>query len=178
MAESNSNGSKSTVAWGAAAAVVVALISLFWSVANPRDDIKQVEARFDAQQTQLENRIQATIREIQQQINARLTTAVHEEFARRVDKHIDAIDSEIKDLQNSRIIRQEYQKDLGVVDQRMIAQRETVRNLQQQFAGSYNVGKQLDNLQDQIRLLQQRLDTSRQVTASPPAAIVPVIPGH
>ena len=66
------------------AAIILALIGLFWSVANPRDDIKEIKQELQA--------------EIDKLGRDKLTIAENREYALRKDKDTDRIDGEINSI--------------------------------------------------------------------------------
>lgn len=170
------DNSNNPMMWATVAAVIISIAGAFWTVANPRDDIKQVEAR------------------LQSQINERETTETHREFASRIENqismivprnenvvHWDSINfqlshllTDVKELQASRVIRPEYIKDLETLRERVALQASIVQKIQDQIGGG-GVGKQIDNLQMQIQQLRQSFDGNHQMS-SPVQVVPPITP--
>src|SRR5580698_318482 len=74
--------------------IILALFGLFWSVANPRDDIKQIKQELQA--------------EIDQLSREKLTLAEHHEYVTRMDKETDRIDGEIHTMRAGVVPREEH----------------------------------------------------------------------
>jgi hypothetical protein len=118
------------------ASIILALIGLFWSVANPRDDIKQIKQELQA--------------EIDQLSREKLTLAEHHEYALRKDKDTDRIDNEINALRAGLVPRSEHEQHWAEQNDRFSTLRDQIVELRKQINGSWDVGKQLDNLQKEI----------------------------
>jgi hypothetical protein len=113
-------------------AVAVSIAGAFWQVANPRDDIQRLRSDFQAQ------------------VNERLTRDVHLEFASRKDKDTDRLQAQVDSIRGDLVSRSEHQQHWNEINDRISALREQVAELRRDFSGSYNVGKQLENLQRQV----------------------------
>jgi len=116
--------------------IILALTGLFWSVANPRDDIKQIKQELQA--------------EIDQLNRDRLTLAEQHEYALREDRDTDRVEGELTAMRAKFAPREE-------LDQHWRAQldwtnvlRDQVSALLKEVNGSWDIGKQLDNLQNEI----------------------------
>jgi vacuolar-type H+-ATPase subunit I/STV1 len=118
------------------ASIILALIGLFWSVANPRDDIKQIKQELQA--------------EIDQLSRDKLTLAEHHEYSLRKDKDTDRIEGEISTIRAELVPRAEHEQHWNEQLDRVNVLRDQVSVLLKQINGSWDIGKQLDNLQKEI----------------------------
>jgi DNA repair exonuclease SbcCD ATPase subunit len=116
--------------------IILALFGLFWSVANPRDDIKQIKQELQA--------------EIDQIGRDKVTLAEHREYTVRKDKDTDRIDGEINTIRAGIVRRAEHEQHWAEELERINALRDQIVELRKQFTGSWDIGKQLDNLQKEI----------------------------
>ena len=73
--------------------IILALVGLFWSVANPRDDIKGIKQELQA--------------EIDQLGRDKLTLAEHREYALRKDRDTDRVEGEITAMRAKFVPREE-----------------------------------------------------------------------
>jgi uncharacterized protein YhaN len=121
------------------ASIILALIGLFWSVANPRDDIKQIKQELQS--------------EIDQLSREKLTLAEHHEYVTRKDKDTDRLDGEINTMRAQVVPREEHVQHWKEQDDRFDTLRDQVAALTKEVNGSWDVGKQLDNLQREIDIL-------------------------
>ncbi len=152
----NGNGG-SAIPWiFGGASLVGAVVVFVWGQINPKVDIGNVEGRLNERVVQLEKRmVEATdalkrdVEEVKRLVDLRLTIAEHREFALRKDKDTDRQDQVIGMLAGTRVNRNEYEKESANVSERVTGLRGIVEKLQADVFGSYNVGKQLDNLQAQ-----------------------------
>jgi hypothetical protein len=119
--------------------IILALFGLFWSVANPRDDIKSIKQELQA--------------EIDQLSRDKLTLAEHHEYVTRMDKETDRLDGEINTMRVGVVPREEHAQHWKEQDARFDALRDQVTALTKEVNGSWDVGKQLDNLQREIDVL-------------------------
>jgi hypothetical protein len=118
------------------ASIILALIGLFWSVANPRDDIKLIKQELQA--------------EIDQLGRDKLTLAEHHEYVVRKDRDTDRIEGEITTIQAQLVPRAEHEQHWREQLDRINVLRDQVVGLLKEVNGSWDVGKQLDNLQREI----------------------------
>lgn len=118
-------------------AVVLTLVGQFWALANPRDDLKQLKA------------------DLRADIDKMLPISVHTEFVIRADRDLKRLETGLIKATDAVVPRVEHEQHWKENDARIVALREQVMELRREFSGSYNIGKQLDNLQDQIRVLQK-----------------------
>jgi hypothetical protein len=118
------------------ASIILALIGLFWSVANPRDDIKQIKQEFQA--------------EIDQLSRDKLTLAEHHEYSLRMDKDTDRIEGEINTIRAGLVPRAEHEQHWREQLDGINVLRDQVGGLVKEVNGSWDIGKQLDNLQKEI----------------------------
>ncbi len=117
-------------------AIILALIGLFWSVANPRDDIKQIKQELQA--------------EIDQLNRDKFTNAEHIEYALRMDKDTDRIDGNINTIRADLVPRAEHEQHWSEQSVRINVLRDQLDALLKEVNGSWDIGKQLDNLQREI----------------------------
>lgn len=144
------NGSSST--WPlviSGMAVVLTLVGQFWALANPRDDLKQIKTDLKAE------------------IDRMLPTSVHKEFVIRSDRDIIRLDNSLSKVLDGMVPRAEHEQHWKENDSRIVALREQVMEIRREFSGSYNIGKQLDNLQDQIKALQSKQDAQKTWSPKP-----------
>jgi DNA repair exonuclease SbcCD ATPase subunit len=118
------------------ASIILALIGLFWSVANPRDDIKEIKQELQA--------------EIDQLGREKLTLAEHREYVMRKDKDTDRIDGEISTIRADLVPRAEHEQHWREQLDQLNVLRDQVSGLLKEVNGSWDIGKQLDNLQKEI----------------------------
>ncbi len=136
------------------ASIILALIGLFWSVANPRDDIKQIKQELQA--------------EIDQLGRDKLTLAEHHEYVTRNDKDTDRIDSEISLMRAGVVPRAEHEQHWAEQNERFNTLRDQLGELRKQVNGSWDVGKQLENLQKEIDDMRNRIVPPRLGVATTP----------
>jgi uncharacterized protein HemX len=144
MAEANGNGNgnkgSAAVSWIAIAmSVAISLGGAFWTVANPRDDIKQVEAR------------------LQSQIDKMLPRSVHDESILRLDRDIARLADELLRQRGSSVTRDEMSKFEFTNSSRLEGQANRLLTLENELHGSSNIGKAMDRMQEHIQDLDRRL---------------------
>ena len=132
------------------ASIALALIGLFWSVANPRDDIKQIKQELQAALDQVNREKQAQIDQLNRD---KLSLAEHHEYAMRKDRDTDRIDGEMTLLRAGLVPRDEHEQHWKEQTDRFNALREQVTALTKEVNGSWDVGKQLETLQREIDAL-------------------------
>jgi hypothetical protein len=135
--------------------IILALFGLFWSVANPRDDIKSIKQELQA--------------EIDQLSRDKLTLAEHHEYVTRMDKETDRLDGEINTMRAGVVPREEHVQHWKEQDDRLDTLRDQITALTKEVNGSWDVGKQLDNLQREIDVLRDH----PVATAKPGVATTP-----
>jgi hypothetical protein len=118
------------------ASIALALIGLFWSIANPRDDIKQIKQELQA--------------ELDQLAREKLPIAEHREYALRNDKDTDRIDGDVNTIRAGLVPRSEHEQHWTEQNDQFSTLRDQIVELRKQVNGSWDVGKQLDNLQKEI----------------------------
>jgi chromosome segregation ATPase len=143
MPPRNGNGNGSTnvnnglVSW---AAVILAIFSAFWAVANPRDDIKTLKSDEQTQLTDFRHEVAATYTALVE----------HREFAKRLEEDVVKLQIQITELRKDQVSRSEHQQHWSDQTERINAVNAALGELRSQFVGSYNIGKQLDSLQKQL----------------------------
>jgi hypothetical protein len=137
------------------ASIALALIGLFWSVANPRDDIKQIKQELQA--------------EIDQLAREKLTIAEHREYGLRKEKDFDRIDNDVNTIRAGLVPRAEHEQHWNELSDRFSTLRDQIIELRKQVNGSWDVGKQLDNLQKEI----EDLRNHRVAAPKPGAETIP-----
>ncbi len=135
--------------------IILALIGLFWSVANPRDDIKGIKQELQS--------------EINQLSRDKYTVAEHVEYALRKDKDTNRLDGEINTIRADMVPRAEHQQHWSEQSDRINVLRDRLDALLKEVNGSWDVGKQLDNLQREI-------DDMRNIRGLPPKPGVATTP--
>ena len=162
---SNGNGAQ-FMPW---IAVGVSVISAFWTVANPRDDIKSLKADNEYRITELRREVQGNY----------LTIAEHKEFVKGMEKTNDRLDMTIRTLQADQVPRSEHKQHWDEQADKVNALRDQLIALAHDFAGGWNIGKQLDLIQreiDELRNNEQPVQSHVTVTsplASPPPMRAP-----
>jgi len=116
--------------------IILALVGLFWSVANPRDDIKGIKQELQA--------------EIDQLNRDKYTVAEHIEYGLRKDKDTDRLEGEINTIRAGLVPREEHEQHWREELDRTNVLRDQVGGLLKEVNGSWDIGKQLDNLQKEI----------------------------
>jgi hypothetical protein len=190
-----------------AGAVILTLISQFWSLANPREDIKTVRSdlqiSIDRQEKDLhdliekdqrqvdmltksmDERVQARAKETDEQIQAiqhYLQTDVvglreHVEFVKRQDMRLALLEQITAKHQDSIVTRAEHQGHWADIDQKFTVLNGRLDALINQFTGTFTVGDQLKNLQKEIDDL-RILQTGMHAAAIGSPIVVPVAPSH
>src|SRR5262249_3890983 len=121
-------------------AVILSLFSAFWSVANPRDDIKALKNEFQGQISELRHDAGT----------AYLTIAEFREYMIRKDKDTDRTEVALRSIQSEVVPRPEHQQHWNEQADRIAGLRDQLSDLRKEVQGSWNIGKQLDSLQKQI----------------------------
>src|SRR5208282_6024955 len=116
--------------------IILALVGLFWSVANPRDDIKGIKQELQA--------------EIDQLNRDKYTVAEHIEYGLRKDRDTDRLEGEINTIRARLVPREEHEQHWREELDRTNVLRDQVGGLLKEVNGSWDIGKQLDNLQKEI----------------------------
>ncbi len=137
------------------AAIILALIGLFWSVANPRDDIKEIKQELQA--------------EIDKLGRDKMTLAEQHEYALRKDKDTDRIDGEINSIRAGLVPRSEHEQHWREQLDAINVLRDQVGGLLKEVNGSWDIGKQLENLQKEIDDMRNyRIAASKSAAATAP----------
>jgi hypothetical protein len=131
-------------------AIGVSIVVAFWSVANPRDDIKSMRIEAQEQLRQVKGDFQADLNNITKDMKLLLTKDEHREFVLRTDKDIARIDAQTNDLRNRQVSREEHIQHWGEIDDKHNSLRQQVYELRKDFVGTYTVGDQIKNIQKQI----------------------------
>jgi DNA repair exonuclease SbcCD ATPase subunit len=150
-------------------AVVLTLASQFWTLANPRDDIRttrtDLQQSIDRQEKDLRDLINKNAQLLEElekattirfdTLERRVQTDVvgmreYEEFAKREDARIATIEVYLAKLQDSLVSRAEHQQHWNEADQRYNALSSRLDQLNTQFNGTFTIGDQLKALQKQI----------------------------
>jgi hypothetical protein len=190
-----------------AGAVMLTLGSQFWSLANPRDDIRTVrtdlQLSIDRQEKDLhdliekdqrqvdmltkamDERVQARTKETDEQIQAiqqRIQAEVvgrreHEEFVKRQDMRLALLEQITAKHQDSIVTRAEHQGHWADIEQKFILLNGRLDALVNQFTGTFTIGDQLKNLQKEIDDL-RILQTGMHAAAIGNPIVVPVAPSH
>ncbi len=155
---------------------VLGIAAFVWGQINPKADISQVESRLQEQIKQMEARAQAPgsilkadIDELKRSIDGKIGEREHSEYKTRKDRDTERSDDGIKMLGGIKENKDEHIKDVVQLTERINALRDQYQELNRMFTGSYNVGKQLDNLQTAVN------DLQRQLYAKPPALTAPSV---
>ncbi len=137
---SNGKSSSAIVPWIAIVmSVVISLAGAFWTVANPRDDIKQVEVR------------------LQSQIDRSLPRSVHDEAILRLDRDIVRLSDELLRQRTNTLSRDEMAKFEINNASRMEGQANRLLKLEDELHGSSNIGKAMDRMQEHLLEVDRRL---------------------
>ncbi len=102
--------------------IILALVGLFWSVANPRDDIKGIKQELQA--------------EIDQLGRDKLTNAEHREYALRKDRDTDRLDGEVNTIRAALVPREEHEQHWREQADRVNVLRDQVSALLKEVNGS------------------------------------------
>jgi DNA repair exonuclease SbcCD ATPase subunit len=215
---SNSNGNGKFNQWhivlmamGIILSIMISALNGFWSLANPREDIKAIEQRWSTALYNTEQRLGSEIVEIKNfkwtmapgidldrlredfkdaknDQKSLLTRDEHKEYVLRKDKDTDYLASQIKDIRGDLISRPEHLQHWKEVDDRISAIRGQLSDLAKDYAskdvvkqstselnermtalsnrltkneeqmfGTYNPGKQLENLQTQLNDMRRQM---------------------
>ena len=138
------------------AIAVLAAIGWIWTQLNPRDDIRQVETRVMSELAGYQSREDARFVEFQSRQNDRLTTAEYHAFKEKIDDDLKRVEEWLRRISMTVEAKDEHNKDNLQMIERIANMRSELQDLQRQFAGTYNVGKQLDNLQAAVSDLQKQ----------------------
>lgn len=130
----------------------ISLGSAFWTVANPRDDIKSIKADSEYRLENLRREVQANY----------MTIAEYREYRDRKDKDTERLDRSIQTIQSDLVSRSEHKQHWDEQNDKVNALRDQLIQLQKDFGGSWNIGKQLD-------LIQREIDEMRTAGGLPPA---------
>jgi DNA repair exonuclease SbcCD ATPase subunit len=171
-----------------AGAVMLTLASQFWTLANPRDDIRTVRVdnqqamdRLEKELTQLITKNEKRIDEVQHQletavetINKHLEKSVvgrmeHEEFVHREDARLNTLENQSAKMQDNLVTRAEHQTHWNESDQKFTVLNNRLDQLIQAFTGTFTIGDQLKNLQKEI-------DDLRVATSGVHSTLVPTTP--
>lgn len=139
MAGRNGNGANSTqiVPW---VAVAMSLGAAFWTVANPRDDIKQ-----------LKQDEQYSIQELRKEVAASFETlAQHNEYSKRIDGVDQSLSMRTAALEAGLVPRSEHAQHWSEENEKINELRNSLQELRNQWIGTWNVGKQLDSIEKEL----------------------------
>lgn len=176
-----------------AGAVMLTLASQFWTLANPRDDIRttrlDLQASIDRQEKDLQGLIdknQKRLEELTHQVDdhfsiieRRLQTDVvtireHEEFVKREDARLNQLEQATAKIQDNVVTRAEHQTHWGEADQKFTNLGNRIDGLANQLISASSLGDQLKALQnqiDQLRVAQSGVHAN--VTLGPSTTLVP-----
>lgn len=161
------NGNGKTNLWIVGIAIFAALFSAA-SWLTPRGDLQQFRSDSQQQMSGLETRLQAEIDTVRKSATNLEPISVHDEFERNVVRQLDRISSDVENLRTQVVRREEMTGRLAAIAAAIATVRDSINDIRKEFTGSYNIGKQLDNLQDQIKVLQQRVDSNALRNAGSP----------
>lgn len=136
-------------------AIAMSLAAAFWTIANPRDDIKQEHAAIEALRATFKTDLDAMRIRFEDKY---LPLSVHTEYSARIDKDTLRLEQLYIGLRGEVVPRAEHMQHWVEADKSVSYLRENVVELRKDISGSYNIGKQLDNLQDQIKAMQGKID--------------------
>lgn len=148
----NGKSSQAVLPW---IAVALSVGAAFWSIANPRDDIKQEHAAIEALRATFKTDIDALRIRFEDKY---LPLSVHAEYSARIDKDTQRLEQLYVLLRADVVPRTEHTQHWAEADKSVSYLRDNVVELRKDISGSYNIGKQLDNLQDQIKAMQGKID--------------------
>ncbi len=179
----NGKGSSQYVPW---VAVIISIAAGFWSVANPRDDIKQERAERLEGIRLAKTDMEVLLRRIDDEIlrNAKfssekyLTKEEHLEFKTGIKEAASSLRDELNRMRGDQVTRSEHQQHWAETAARIDGVRElnvqlrketfdSISALAKETGGQYTVGDQIKNLQDQLKLLNGRLDQLRMRQLAP-----------
>jgi len=149
-------------------AIGVSIVVAFWSVANPRDDIKSLRLEAQEQQRQLKGDLQAEINSIVKDTKFVLSKDEHREFVLRMDRDISRLEFQVNDIRNKQVSREEHTQHWNEIDDKHNSLRQQVYDLRKDFVGTYTVGDQIKNIQKQIDDMRGRRPAAVVVPATPP----------
>jgi G3E family GTPase len=159
---------------------VLGIAAFVWGQINPKADISQVEMRLQDQIKALETRSQAPgnilktdIDELKRSIEGKLGEKEHAEYKVRKDRDTERTDDFLKMLAGTKENKDEHVKDMVQATERMNALRDQINETNKMFTGSYNVGKQLDNLQGAVNELQRQLYAKPPILTAPSISVKP-----
>lgn len=184
------NGNGSIATWIAVGGAIIGLTAFIINLVNPRDlapreDLRALEMRLTERETQDNRRTADAQRELKEsiaQIGRNLSNFVSEkeinEFYKRFNEVHADLKSRVDYLQANIVPRSEHDRQwteerervstaVAQITDRISAVRDVVQDLQRQFNGSYNVGKQLENLQGQLTDMQHRIDAVSRTYSTP-----------
>lgn len=130
------NGNGSYDKFISLAAVILALGSLFWTIANPRDDIK--EARQD---------LQGQINEINR---SKLSVPEHQEFKEDINRRFGFLGDDVHRLEDGLVSRPEHVQHWETTAKAIGDLEAQIGDLQKQFTAGYGPGDAIKNLQKQL----------------------------
>jgi hypothetical protein len=181
MATGNGNGNRtsgSTAIWIAIAISVgsfaTTIAGAFWSVANPRGDLQGYKIEQADAMKALEARLNVEIDTNRKTIATHLPTDVYGLFRTDIEKRLDTIETEIRSDRPVLIRRVELDGKLAILNERLGNLRDTQRRLDEQFNGSYNIGKALEAMAAHLTENDRKLDTL--MSRTPPIPVTPVSP--
>lgn len=129
-------------------AVLIAAAGFVWSIANPRDDIKQTRL-------ELRDEFKDALNQAKVSIHEKLPRLEHEEFSRRVDRDNLVVRDEINRIRTDLVGRSEHILHWADTDDRIKNVRELIVDLRKDFVTISPPGDQFKNIQDQIKSLRE-----------------------
>ena len=136
---------------------ILAGVGWVWTQFNPRGDIREVETRVMTELSAHQLREDARFVELQHLQDQRLMIVEHLAFKDKVTEDQRRMEEWLRRVSVTSVQKDEALKDNAQMIERVTNVRNELQDLQRQFAGTYNVGKQLDNLQAAVNDLQKRV---------------------
>lgn len=159
-------GSATMTTYGMATWVAIAMsaFATFWSVANPRDDIKNVESRLQAEinerqtvgtattfTTLTTKEIDVIMKKLDTDLVPRPENTAHWDANQRV---LEALQKQINDI---RVSNKEFATSYSLE-----ALRQAVQELRTQYANTFTAGDQFKNINDQLKEIRLQLHPDNQ----------------
>jgi predicted RNase H-like nuclease (RuvC/YqgF family) len=182
----NGNGRQSSVvvnnvaAWlGITIAVLTSIGTAFWTVANPRDDIKLVRDEIHQSEDRQRSDFGAIIHRLDEEVRdrdssvriyvdknfdridkellTRETLREHETFVKSVDNLFMNLRSELDKVRADQVSRSEHIEHWREIDAQISNLRASITSLRDDYTKTYSAGDQIKNLQDQITELRKTI---------------------